>query len=243
MEFTEFGETGREDGHVGDDFLVQEDIQNVVRHLDGIDVDGAERLEDFASTTVLLLGNPFEVVVTIVGDASVLVVTFAEMSIIVNGSRSLESEENDDMAIPISKITHFRIVISPLAVMAMSPLSSTAWRESIKYFSNSVTGEGEEMAFAIRIENGFDSPFVGNNALGEQESFPLRCASVDDARVIEIVGKPRDFNFLSFISHKTADRRDGLSPKGGAKVGIKKAPPKGSAKTLPILPKLCQNSA
>ena len=190
--------------------------------MDGIDVDGAERFEDFASTTVLLFGNPFEVVVTIVGDASVLVVTFAEMSIVVNGSRSLESEENDDMAIPISKITHFRIVISPLAVMAMSPLSSTAWRESIKYFSNSVTGEGEEMAFAIRIENGFDSPFVGNDALGEQESFPLRCASVDDARVIEIVGKPRDFNFLSIISHKTANRRDGLSPKGGAKVGIKK---------------------
>lgn len=34
-----------------------------------------------------------------------------------------------------------------------------------------------------------------------------------------------------------------LSPKSGAKVGIKKAPLKRSAKTLPILRNLCENAA
>ena len=90
VEFTEFGETGREDGHVWDDLRVEEDIQNVVRHLDGIDVDGAERFEDFASTTVLFLGNPFEIVVRIVGDAAVLVVSFEGFAVIPDGSWSLE---------------------------------------------------------------------------------------------------------------------------------------------------------
>ena len=80
--------------------LKQEDIQNVVRHLDGVDVDGAERLEDFASTTVLLFGHPFEVVVGIVRDTAVFVVAFERNAVVTDRSWSLECKENDGVAVP-----------------------------------------------------------------------------------------------------------------------------------------------
>ena len=148
-EVSESGKARSEDGHVGYNLLIEDDIQNVVRHLDGIDVDGTERLEDFASTTVLFARNPFEVVVTIVRNAAVLMVAFTEMSFFVEGSRSLESKEDDDMATPIAILPHSRIVVSSFAVMAMHTGGSHTEREAIKDLSEFITGEREEMTFAI----------------------------------------------------------------------------------------------
>lgn len=170
--------------------------------MDGVDVDGAERLEDFASTTVLLFGHPFEVVVGIVGDAAVLVVSFEGFAVFTNGSRSLERKKDDDMAIPCAIITHLRIVVSSFAVMAMHAGCSPADTEVIEDLGEFTAAKREEMHFSIRIEKRFDSPLVGDDAFGEGELFAIRRTGVYDARVIKIAGKPHDFDFGISNTHR-----------------------------------------
>ena len=50
--------------------------------------------------TILLTGYPFEIFVGIVGDVTIFVVRFEELSVIPDWSGSLEGEKNDDMAVP-----------------------------------------------------------------------------------------------------------------------------------------------
>lgn len=170
--------------------------------MDGIDVDGAERLEDFASTPVLLAGYPFEIVVGIVGDAAVLVVTFEGFAVIPDGSLSLEGKKDDDMAIPCAIITHLRIVVSSFAIMAMHPGCSPADSEVIEDLGEFTATQREEMHFSIRIEKRLDSPLVGDDAFGEGELFAIRRTGVYDARVIKIAGKPHDFDFGISNTHR-----------------------------------------
>ena len=119
------------------------------------------------SPTILLTGDPFEVFVGIVEDISVLVVSFEWYSVLTDRSWSLECKEDDDMAIPISKFAHLRVIASGLSVAAIFARSSARGREVIKDFSESVPGEREEMPHAIGIEGGFTPAFFGNHALGE----------------------------------------------------------------------------
>ena len=111
------------------------------------------------------------------------------------------------MAIPSAIISHLRIVVSSFAVMAMHAGGPHTERKTVKDFAKSIPGEREEMAFAIRIENRFDSPFVRDNALGQGELFAFVRTCMDDARVIEIVGKPHDddFGFCRFHKHRRSE--------------------------------------
>ena len=151
---------------------------------------------------IFLTGDPFEVFVGIVSDVTIFVVRFERDSVFTNGSRSLESKEDDDMAIPCAIITHLRVVVSSFAVMAMHAGGPHTERKTVKDFAKSIPGEREEMAFAIRKENRFDSPFVRDNALGQGELFAFVRTCMDDARVIKIAGKPHDFDFGFCRFHK-----------------------------------------
>ena len=109
-----------------------------------------------------------------------------------------ELKEDDDMAIPISKFAHLRVIASGLSVAAIFARSSARGREVIKNFSESVPGEREEMPHAIGIEGGFTPAFFGNHAFGEGELFAFVRTCVDDTGFVEIVGKPHDDDCVFF---------------------------------------------
>lgn len=168
-----------------------------------VDAFDTEDFEDMVGPpTIFLTGYPFEIFVGIVGDVTIFVVGFEELSVIPDWSGSLEGEKNDDMAIPCAIITHLRIVVSSFAVMAMHAGCSPADTEVIEDLGEFTTAKREEMHFSVRIEERFDSPLVGDDAFGEGELFAIRRTGVYDARVIKIAGKPHDFDFGISNTHR-----------------------------------------
>ena len=226
-EVTKGGETRLEDIHVGDDLRVKEDVEDVVRHLDGVDVNGAEGCKDFHATPVLFAWYPFEVIVAVVGYVTVLVVSLAEMSFGIEWSGSLESKEDDDMAILVAKFSHLGIEISTLAVMAMHPMNSVRRGKDVKDLTESAVSEGEEMTHTIRVEISFTPAFFGDDAFGEGELLTFVRTGMDDTGVIKIVCEPHDADFGAFRTHKhrTIEKDAGSTlrgvavfSKGGAKL-------------------------
>ena len=85
-----------------------------------------------ASPSVLAGSNPFEVVLVVVGDATVLMVADISDSVLV-GPRSVVGRADENMAVRVTEVTHMRVVVSSFAVVAVSAGSLARRREGVEY--------------------------------------------------------------------------------------------------------------
>lgn len=84
-----------------------------------------------APPSVFTGSNPFEVVLVVVGDATVLMVADISDSVLV-GSRSVVGRADENMAVRVTEVTHMRVVVSSFAVVAVSTRSLARRREGIE---------------------------------------------------------------------------------------------------------------
>ena len=95
----------------------------------GIEVAVPHETDVLGTATVLGGCDPFEVSGRVVGNDSVDVI-----ALVAFGAWTMESKGHEDMAISAAKIAHARVLITTLAIMAMSSRSTMGRRISVKYF-------------------------------------------------------------------------------------------------------------
>ena len=164
------------------------------RQVGGIDAFGSELFEDRRSTAVLRVGDGFEVLPPVVGSDPVLVVDTGLID------RSDPGE--------IDGMVHENMLTgSPCLFKLQIPLLSIGIGLVCAVLATGRSGVYHRLG-TIRSDAQSDRTVVGNieeiAVVGLVRHEVQKCALVQD-------------NWINRMNHKTADRRDGLSPKGGAK--------------------------